>query len=409
VNRAGEGRVLRSVEVDLGKRSYPVQIGAGTLASLGEEIRRRSGASQAVLVTVPAVGRRYAAALLRSVRAAGLRSSRIDVPDGDATKNLRQVAKLYEALLDHGADRDTVLIALGGGMVGDLTGFTAATFLRGIAFVQVPTTVLAMVDASIGGKTGVNLQRGKNLVGAFHQPRLVCIDVETLSSLAQRQRAAGFAEVIKKAAIWDADFFEVLERDAERLMALDRDALVPVLERAVRIKADVVSRDEREQGLRMLLNFGHTMAHALEALLHYRRLLHGEAVAIGMVYAARRSEALGLATAGTADRLEALCRRFGLPTELLRFERSAYLAALGVDKKRRDSRIHYVVLRGIGRAETTPLTPSEIAAAVPRGGVRGPRSGSGKTGAKQGVRRQAVSKHKTRGTPRSRGAGEENA
>ena len=352
---AGQGRVLRTVEVGLGERSYPVQIGTGTLGGLGEEIQRRSGARRAVMLTVPAVGRRYAGRLLRSLRAAGLRCRRIDVADGDSSKNLRQVAKLYETLLDFGADRQTVLVALGGGMIGDLTGFVAATYLRGIPFVQVPTTLLAMVDASVGGKTGVNLARGKNLVGAFHQPRLVSIDVETLGSLPARERAAGFAEVIKKAAIWDAAFFERLERDAEALTALEPDALVPVLEQAVRIKAEVVSRDEREQGLRMLLNFGHTMAHALEALLRYRKLRHGEAVAIGMVYAARRSEALGCSPPGTADRLERLCQRFDLPTQLLPFERRAYLTALRVDKKKRDSRIHYVVLEGIGRAKTVPF------------------------------------------------------
>jgi 3-dehydroquinate synthase len=375
VSPTGEGRVLRSVEVGLGERSYPVQIGSGTLSGLGEEVRRRSGARRAVVLTVPAVGRRYAGRALRSLRAAGLRCKRIDVADGDSTKNLRQVAKLYEALLDFGADRHTVLVALGGGMIGDLTGFVAATYLRGIPFVQVPTTLLAMVDASVGGKTGVNLARGKNLVGAFYQPRLVSVDVETLGSLPARERAAGFAEVIKKAAIWDAAFFERLERDAEALSALERDALVPVLERAVCIKAEVVSRDEREQGLRMLLNFGHTMAHALEALLHYRKLRHGEAVAIGMVYAARRSEALGCSPPGTADRLERLCQRFGLPTELLPFERRAYLTALRVDKKKRDSRIHYVVLEGIGRAKTLSLTPGQIAAAVPRNPTRGRGSG----------------------------------
>ncbi|HEY5656510.1 MAG TPA: 3-dehydroquinate synthase, partial [Myxococcota bacterium] len=281
------------------------------------------------------------------------------------------------------------------GMVGDLTGFTAATYLRGIPFVQVPTTLLAMVDASVGGKTGVNLGRGKNLVGAFHQPRLVSIDVDTLASLPARERAAGFAEVIKKAAIWDAAFFAQLERDAEALTALETAALVPVLERAVRIKAEVVSRDEREQGLRMLLNFGHTMAHALEALQRYRNLRHGEAVAIGMIYAAQRSEALGCSPPGTAERLERLCQRFGLPTRLPPFERRAYLSALRVDKKRRDSRIHYVVLEGIGRAKTVPLTPAQIAAAVPRAPARS-------RGAAKATRRRADQQQKRRDGARRR-------
>ena len=282
------------------------------------------------------------------------------MPDGDAAKTLRQAARLYERLLASGADRGSVVVALGGGAVGDLAGFAAATYLRGVAFVQVPTTVLAMVDASIGGKVAVNLPQGKNLVGAFHQPRLVWIDVATLRSLPVRARAAGLAEVVKAAAIRDAGFFADLERDAERLLALDDAALLPALERACAIKAEVVSRDEREQGLRMLLNFGHTLAHAVEALMGYRRVLHGEAVSMGMVFAARRSEQLGCAPAGTAARLCALLARLGLPTELPARPRSAYLRALKVDKKRRDARIHYIVLRGIGRAEAVPLTAAEI-------------------------------------------------
>jgi len=371
---------VRRVKVDLDERSYPVVIGSGLLESAGDRIVRCTGARQAIVLTVPPVGRRYGTRLLRALREAGIRASRIDVPDGDATKNLRQVARLYDALLERGADRNTLLVALGGGVVGDLTGFTAATFLRGIPFVQVPTTLLAMVDSSVGGKTGVNLPQGKNLVGSFHQPRLVCVDVDTLRSLPARQRAAGFAEVIKKAAIWDADLFARLERSAEALMELDPKLLPPVIERAVRIKAEVVSRDEREQGVRMLLNFGHTIAHAVESLSRYRGLLHGEAVAMGMVYAARRAETLGITPAGTSGRLADLCGRFGLPTELPGFERSAYLGALEVDKKKRDSRIRYVVLEEIGRARTLPLTPSEIAAAVPRKGTRRVARGSARGG-----------------------------
>jgi 3-dehydroquinate synthase len=371
--------VLRTVTVELGERSYPIEIGAGTLADLGARIADRTGARRAVVVTVPPVGRRYAARVARSLRAAGLRAARIDVRDGDASKSLRELERLYHELLRAGADRHTVLVALGGGMVGDLTGFAAATYLRGIPFVQVPTTVLAMVDASVGGKTGVNLREGKNLVGAFHQPRLVAIDVETLRSLPERERAAGFAEVIKKAAIWDPGLFEALERDAEALLALEQGALVPVLARAVEIKAEVVSRDERESGVRMLLNFGHTLAHAIESLGGYRGLLHGEAVAIGMVYAAERSEALGFAPLGTAARIAKLCQRFGLPTVPPAYARSAYLAALQVDKKKRDSRIHYVVLEGMGSARTEPLLPSQIAAALPARPPRDrARSGTGR-------------------------------
>jgi 3-dehydroquinate synthase len=368
------GRVLRTVEVPLGERSYPIHLGRGTLGSAGREVARHTSTRRAVVITVPPVGRRYAAALGRSLRAAGLRVHRLEVPDGDSTKNLRQVARLYDAFVEGGVDRGTVVVGLGGGMVGDLAGFAAASFLRGLPLVQVPTTVLAMVDSSIGGKVGVNLPQGKNLVGAFYQPRLVWIDVATLGSLPPRQRAAGFAELIKAGVIWDAGFFARLEREAEALMKLEPEPLIAALERACSIKAEVVSRDEREGGLRMILNFGHTLAHAVETLTGYRKVLHGEAVAMGMVYAARRSEELGLSPGGGAERLEALLRRLDLPTELPDLPRSAYLSALRVDKKRRDSRIRYVVLRGIGRAETVPMTPAEILPARRRGrGAAGPK------------------------------------
>ena len=244
--------------------------------------------------------------------------------------------------------------------MGDLAGFAAASYLRGIAFVQVPTTLLSMADASVGGKVGVNLPEGKNLVGAFHQPKLVWIDTATLQSLPQRQRASGMAEVIKHAAIWDKKLFSDLESVAEDLMALDPGILESVIERNCAIKAEVVSRDEREGGLRMLLNFGHTMAHAVEKLGRYGKILHGEAVSMGMVFAAQRSEDLGLTPAGTRQRLEALVSRVGLPTLIPGFPRRAYLSALRVDKKRIDARIRFVALRGIGRAEIVPLTPAEI-------------------------------------------------
>jgi 3-dehydroquinate synthase len=351
---------VSSLAVELGERTYPVRIGSANLGAAGPEVARRTGASLAVVVTVPGVARRYAPTLERSLRSAGLRVRRILVPDGDRSKRLAMVERLYGRLLAFGADRATALVALGGGMVGDLAGFTAATFLRGVPFVQVPTTLLAMVDASVGGKVGVNLPQGKNLVGAFHQPRLVWIDVATLRSLPRRELAAGFAEMVKAAAIFDEAFFARLERDAEALARLDPHRLVPALRRAIAIKAEIVARDEREAGVRTLLNLGHTLGHAIETLGGYRRVLHGEAVAMGMVYAARRSEELRRAPPGTATRLEALLRRFGLPTEPPGFSRGAYLAALGVDKKRRDGRIRYVVLRGIGRAETLPLRPAGI-------------------------------------------------
>ncbi|MBM4384094.1 MAG: 3-dehydroquinate synthase [Deltaproteobacteria bacterium] len=358
------------VNVELSERGYAVVIGSGTLAGIGEAVKARTGAKRAFVISVPPVARRYAAQVERSLEAAGVRAKRLVVPDGERSKNLRQAEKLYDALLAAEADRSCVLIALGGGVVGDLTGFVAATLLRGVDFVQVPTSLLAMIDSSVGGKTGVNVKRGKNLVGAFHQPKLVWIDAATLRSLPRRELLAGLAEGIKHAAIRDADLFASIERDLERLLALDPEVLLPFLARNVAIKAGVVSRDEREAGERMLLNFGHTLGHAIEALAGYRGVLHGEAVAMGMAFAARRSEELGLAEAGTASRLVALLTRAGLAAEAPAHPRKAYLSAISSDKKRRGERIRFVALREIGRAETAALLPSEILPARARKGAK---------------------------------------
>jgi 3-dehydroquinate synthase len=375
----------RTVQVPLGPRSYPIHLGLGTLGDAGGEIARLTKATQAVVVTVASVRRRWAPRLLRSLREAGLRSHVVEVPDGDRAKSLRQAARLYDAFLALGLDRGVAVLALGGGAVGDLAGFAAATYLRGVPFVQVPTTLLAMADASVGGKVGVNLPQGKNLVGAFWQPRLVWIDAATLESLPARQRSAGMAEVIKHAAIWDPALFASLERGVEAALRLDPETLLPLLEANCAIKAEVVSRDEREQGLRMLLNFGHTLAHAVEAQTGYGRVLHGEAVAMGMAYAARRSEELELAPAGSAERLVRLLERAGLPSALPELPRRAYLSALLVDKKKRDARIRYVVLRRIGRAETLPLTPAEI---LPSRTWRRTAGLSGASAARRGRRRR---------------------
>lgn len=350
----------RRLTVDLGERSYPIVIGHDTLDDAGAAIARATGAKRVALITVRPVGRRYGARLARSLKAAGVAVTRIEVPDGDANKNLKQLARLYDAFLAAGLDRSSAVVALGGGVVGDLAGYAAASYLRGIPFVQVPTTILAMVDASIGGKTAVNLKQGKNLVGAFYQPKLVWIDTKLLESLPMRERAAGMAEVVKAGAIWDARLFKRLERDIEAALELDPKVLIPIVRRACAIKAEVVSQDEREAGVRTYLNFGHTLGHAIEKHLKYRKMLHGEAVAIGMVFAAQRSEELGFAPEGTRDRLEALLVRAGLPVALPSFPRRAYLSGLEVDKKKTDRRIRFVVLHRIGEAGSVPLTPTEV-------------------------------------------------
>lgn len=356
----GDGGARATVPVALGERSYSIELGHDWLETIGARIGVLLAVERVAIVSVAPVARRYAPILARGLAKAGTRAGRIVVPDGDASKNLRELGRLYEKFIDLELDRHAAVVALGGGVVGDLAGFAAASFLRGIPFVQVPTTVLAMVDASIGGKTGVNLARGKNLVGAFHQPRGVFIDTATLASLPMRERAAGLAELIKAAAIWDEDLFSWLEKHVEAFLALEPEIVLHGLERACAIKAEVVARDEREGDLRRLLNFGHTLGHAIEKHARYRGILHGEAVAIGMVFAAERSEALGLSPSGTALRLAALLKRAGLPTTVPDRPRKAYLSAIGVDKKRQGDGIHFVVLKGIGRAGTVSLRPEEI-------------------------------------------------
>jgi shikimate kinase/3-dehydroquinate synthase len=377
--RTSERGVARTVRVELGTRSYDIRLGFDILEQAGPALAEVAKARRAAVITVPGVGRRYGPRLERGLRAAGLRVRRLVVPDGERAKTLRQAHRLYDGLLDFEADRNTVVVALGGGVVGDLAGFVAATWMRGIPFVQVPTTLLAMADASVGGKVAVDLPRGKNLVGAFHQPRLVWMDLATLRTLPRRQVAAGLAEVIKHGVIRDAALFERFEREAEAIAALEPGPLLDVLERSCAIKAEVVSQDEREAGLRTLLNFGHTLAHAIETLTGYRGVLHGEAVAMGMVFAARRSEAMGMAPAGTSDRIEAVLRRVGLPTERPPLPRRAYLSALRVDKKREDTHLRFVALREIGRAEAVPLTPAEILPREARdGSVRRAARGRGR-------------------------------
>jgi 3-dehydroquinate synthase len=284
------------------------------------------------------------------------------VPDGERAKTLRVAGRLYDSLAELGVARDTVLIGLGGGTTCDLAGFVASTWLRGLPLVQVPTTLLAQVDASVGGKTALNHARGKNLIGTFYQPRMVWIDTDVLATLPPRERRAGLAEVIKVAAIWDAEFFKWLEENLDGVLRLERDALTSAVSRACGIKSEVVGLDERESGLRALLNFGHTLGHAIELVTGLRRVRHGEAVAIGMAFAAQLSERRGLAPAGTAARLDTLLRRAGLPTEApdLHAQKAAYLRAIAVDKKLANERIAFVALREIGRAELVPLAPAEI-------------------------------------------------
>ncbi|GAB2593068.1 3-dehydroquinate synthase [Dyella jejuensis] len=338
-----------TIDVTLGERSYPVWIGRGLL---DDRARWRAAlrGRHALVISNRTVAPLY---LERVAQGLGdLQWSSFLLEDGETHKTFAHVGNALEALAMLGATRDACVIALGGGVVGDLAGFTAACWMRGIDFIQMPTTLLAMVDSSVGGKTGVNLPAGKNLVGAFHQPRAVVADIGTLDSLPEREYRAGLAEVIKGAAIGDAVFFEWLERQAQALARRDESTLIQAIAAKVRYKAGVVARDETEQGERALLNLGHTFGHALETAGRYTTLLHGEGVAVGMLLAARLSERLGMSAQADTLRLQGLLKAAGLPTGVPPgFEAERLLALMRLDKKNTAGALRLILWRGIGRAE----------------------------------------------------------
>ncbi|NCT67200.1 MAG: 3-dehydroquinate synthase [Rhodanobacteraceae bacterium] len=340
-----------TVEVALGARSYPVWIGHGLLDDAARW-RGAIGGRHVLVVTNETVAPLYLARVQAGLD--GLRHATLVLPDGEAHKTLEQAARVFDALAALGATRDATIVALGGGVIGDLAGFAAACWMRGIDFVQMPTTLLAMVDSSVGGKTGVNLPAGKNLVGAFHQPRAVVADTATLATLPAREYRAGLAEVVKYGAIGDAALFAWLEAHADALNARDPSALAAAIAASCRHKAGVVARDEHEQSERALLNFGHTFGHALEAGTGYGTLLHGEAVAIGMVLAAKLSAELGRAPHADAERLAALLAALGLPVTLPPCDPAQLLALMRLDKKNLAGRLRLILWRGLGRAEIVP-------------------------------------------------------
>ncbi len=342
---------MRVVNVPLGARKYPILIGSGLLSRLGAECARAKLGRRCAVITDQNVGPRHAPAVLRSLATAGFEPLLITVPAGEAAKSLQTVQSCYDQLSAHRLERKSFIVAVGGGVVGDLAGFVAATYLRGVDFVQVPTTLLAQVDSSVGGKVGVNLRAGKNLVGAFHQPRLVLCDLETLRTLPRREFRAGLAEVIKYGIICDAALFRQLERDLPKLLRLDARLLAAVVARCCQIKARVVGQDETETGLRAILNFGHTIGHAIENISGYGKFLHGEAISIGQVAAAKLSAALSGLPAADAKRIEHLFTRAGLPVKikLSVVQRGKLLAAMKLDKKVSGGEITFVLARKIGR------------------------------------------------------------
>jgi 3-dehydroquinate synthase len=344
---------MRIVHVSLGNRSYDIKIDRGLMARLGPECTRLKLGRRCALVTDENVGRHFAADALRSLARAGFEPVLMTIPAGEQSKSLSMVEKCYDQLGAHRLERKSFLIALGGGVVGDLGGFVAATYLRGIPFVQVPTTLLAQVDSSVGGKTGVNLQAGKNLVGAFYQPRLVLCDLDALKKLPLREYVSGLAEVIKYGIIYDAPFFASLESCLPKLLKRDPASLGRIVARCCEIKADVVGQDENESGLRAILNFGHTIGHAIENSSGYGKYLHGEAIAIGQVAAARLScEVLGLPEE-EASRIENLLRAAGLPVQikLSAAQRKKLFAAMQLDKKVSQGEVKFVLAKRIGKVE----------------------------------------------------------
>ena len=348
---------MQKIIVPLKERSYPIHIGSGLLDSLGTYVREALGEITVAVVTDDNVAPLYLSRAVKSLLAAGLKVKSITLPHGEETKCLSRLSDLYDFLCHARLTRKDAVIALGGGVIGDLTGLAAATFLRGVHFVQVPTTLLAQVDSSVGGKVAVDLPQGKNLVGAFYQPDLVVIDPDTLNTLTDEFWRDGLGEVVKYGCIGDAELFSLLEECAPGGRAALMAQIDTILARCVQAKADVVAQDERDTGLRMTLNFGHTIAHAVETCQHYTGLRHGEAVSLGMHLMTRLTEGKGMTAPGTAERLDALLVALGMPMQLPELPMDEIFSAMGMDKKAAGKVLRVIVLNQIG---TCFIHPTDV-------------------------------------------------
>lgn len=345
---------MEKVTVNLQDRSYPIYIGANILHEIAGLCTPLDLSGRGALITNPVVGGLYGKQVLSSFEEQGTSLTLLEVPDGEEFKNLHEVGALYERLLPLGLDRRSPIVALGGGVIGDLAGFVAATFMRGLPLLQVPTSLVGQVDSSVGGKVGVNLPQAKNMVGAFYQPNLVVSDVALLRTLPPREFRAGLAEVVKYGVIADKAFFEWLEANIRAIVSGEEQCVIEAVKTSCRIKADVVERDERDEGIRAALNFGHTVGHALEVATGYSELSHGEAVAIGMVAAARISFQMGLCSQEVPNRLERLLKQIGLATELP-IEPKNIVNAIGYDKKVRKSLTYFVLTKDLGTVTVAPI------------------------------------------------------
>lgn len=340
------------LKVDLGERSYPIEIGTGLLKDV-RLLSRTIRGKRLAIITNDVVAPLYLEKLTASLKQAGKQVISIVLPDGEQEKNWESLMKIFDFLMENKCDRKTTLVALGGGVIGDMTGYAAASFMRGVPFVQVPTTLLAEVDSSVGGKTGINHPLGKNMIGAFYQPEAVLADTSTLDTLPDKELVAGLAEVIKYGAIIDAGFFDWIEGNVGKLLGRDSMALAYAIKRSCQIKADIVRQDERESGIRALLNFGHTFGHAIEAGLGYGKWLHGEAVGCGMVMAADLSCRMGLLDEGSRDRIRNLVGKAGLPTVAPDLGNDRWIGLMEVDKKNVGGEIQFVLLKAMGSAFVT--------------------------------------------------------
>jgi 3-dehydroquinate synthase len=336
------------VDVNLGSRSYRIVVASGALQSVGQRLRELRLGSRAALVSDGTIMRLYGKTVVTSLEAEGFTVTTIEVPEGEAAKTLAVAEHCWDQLLTAGLDRTSTVMALGGGAVGDVAGFAAATYMRGINFVQLPTTVLAQVDASIGGKTAIDHPLGKNMIGAFHQPRLVVVDPAVARTLPEREFRSGLAEIVKHGIVLDADYFAELERDLAPLAARDLGVLERIIGGSCRLKASVVERDEREAELRHVLNYGHTIGHALEAATGYARYAHGEAVSLGIVAEARLARRLGIADDETTARQERMLETLGLPVRAPSIDVEPIVSAMARDKKAKDGRVPFVLAPRIG-------------------------------------------------------------
>jgi len=352
---------MPTITVELAERSYPIVIERGILGGVGKRLKEMGLSGKAALVTNPIVEKLYGQALLRGLEEAGFRTAVIRVPDGEEYKNLEEASRVYDRLIEEKMERSSPIVALGGGVIGDLAGFVAATYLRGVPYIQVPTTLLSQVDSSVGGKTAVNHPRGKNLIGAFYQPRAVFIDPDVLKTLEAREIRAGLAEVVKYGVISDEGFFSFLEENSGRIAALG-DELITAIKRSCEIKAEVVSADEREAGLRSILNFGHTFGHAIETLSGYGHFKHGEAVSMGMALAGDLSEALGACAPGVSGRIRGLLKDLDLPIEAPDIPASSMIETMKLDKKVSGERMRFVLVKKIGEVFLRDVTETELKA-----------------------------------------------